>query len=116
VLAADQATRARRAIRRHPGYQRPELLATGPRHVWSWDSTTVRGPAPGVWYTLDVGRDIVRRAMMGWRRAEHEDAQRANRLMATACRAEQIVPNQLPMHADRGAPMPATTLAAWLAR
>lgn len=39
LLHADAATRERRAIRRHPIYARPELLAMAPRQVWSWDIT-----------------------------------------------------------------------------
>ena len=39
LLHADAATCERRAIRRHVVYARPELLATAPRQVWSWDIT-----------------------------------------------------------------------------
>ena len=45
----DQATRERRAQRRRPRYLAPELLATGPRQVWSWDITKLRGPLAGIW-------------------------------------------------------------------
>jgi hypothetical protein len=52
LLRADDATRERRAIRRHPTYTKPELLATTPNQVWSWDITLLRGPRPGIWYRL----------------------------------------------------------------
>ncbi len=52
LLRADAASSERRAIRRHVVDARPELLATAPRQVWSWDITKVRGPQPGVWYNL----------------------------------------------------------------
>ena len=37
VLAAEGEVRERRAQRRHPVYQAPELLATQPNELWSWD-------------------------------------------------------------------------------
>jgi putative transposase len=54
ILAADEAVRERRAQRQHPLYARPELRATRPCQVWSWDSTKLRGPLPGVWCNLYV--------------------------------------------------------------
>lgn len=52
ILAAEAASQERRAQRRHPPYARPELLATGPCQVWSWDITKLRGPQPGIYYSL----------------------------------------------------------------
>ena len=37
----------RRALRRHPSYARPELVARAPNEVWSWDITKVRGQDDG---------------------------------------------------------------------
>ncbi len=37
VLASQVPVRERRAQRSHPEYQKPELMATGPGQVWSWD-------------------------------------------------------------------------------
>jgi histidine kinase len=54
LLRADDASRERRAIRRHPTYTKPELLATMPNQVWSWDITLLRGPRPDSWYRLYV--------------------------------------------------------------
>ena len=73
LLRADAATRERRAIRRHPVYTRPELLATAPCQVWSWDITKLRGPQPGIWYSLYVVIDIFSRMIVGWLLANHED-------------------------------------------
>jgi len=105
LLAADTATRARRAIRRHPIYARPELLATAPRQVWSWDITALRGPQPGVWYRLYVIIDIFSRAIVGWLLADREDAALAEQLIADAGTRAGIATDQLTVHADRGAPM-----------
>ena len=37
ILAEHGEIRERRRQLRHPAYQKPELLATGPNQVWSWD-------------------------------------------------------------------------------
>jgi putative transposase len=65
ILAADAATRERRSLRQHPIYARPELLATAPCQVWSWDITKLRGPVAGVWYSLYVILDIFSRKIVG---------------------------------------------------
>jgi len=114
LLHSDAATRERRAIRRHPLYARPELLATAPRQVWSWDITKLRGPQPGVWYNLYVVLDIFSRMIVGFLVAEREDASLAEILIADACTRERIVPQQLTVHADRGAPMTSKLVAELL--
>ena len=114
LLQADAATRERRAIRRHPVYTRPELLATAPRQVWSWDITKLRGPQPGSWYNLYVVIDIFSRMIVGWLIADREDASLAERLIADACTREGIEPQQLTVHADRGAPMTSKLVAELL--
>jgi putative transposase len=114
VLRADAASSERRAIRRHVVYARPELLATAPRQVWSWDITKLRGPQPGSWYNLYVVLDIFSRMIVGWHLAEREDARLAEVLIADACTREGIGPQQLTVHADRGAPMTSKLLAELL--
>ncbi len=114
VLAADAATQERRAQRRHPAYARPELLATGPCQVWSWDITKLRGPLPGLWYSLYVMLDIFSRKIVGWLVASREDAALAELLIAESCAREGIQPQQLTVHADRGAPMTSKTVAELL--
>jgi putative transposase len=44
--------RERRSQLRHPAYQKPELLATRPNQVWSWDITKLRGPAKWTYFYL----------------------------------------------------------------
>jgi putative transposase len=114
LLAADAATQERRAQRRHPLYARPELLATAPCQVWSWDITKLRGPQAGLWYNLYVILDIFSRKIVGWLIAEREDAALAEVLIAESCAREGIVPQQLTLHADRGAPMTAKSVAELL--
>ena len=45
LLAASGETRSRRDQLVHPTYQKPELLATAPNQVRSWDITKLLGPA-----------------------------------------------------------------------
>ena len=114
LLQADQATRERRAIRRHPIYARPELLATAPCQVWSWDITKLRGPQPGVWYSLYVVLDIFSRMVVGWLLADREDALLAEQVLADATQRAGVPPSQLTIHADRGAPMTSKAVAELL--
>jgi len=114
ILAADATARERRALRHHPIYARPELLASGPCQVWSWDITKLRGPVPGIWYNLYVILDIFSRKIVGWLIAEREEAELAELLIAESCAREGIAPQQLTLHADRGAPMTSKTVAELL--
>jgi putative transposase len=45
ILAAADEVRERRDQLRCPIYTKPELLATRPNHLWSWDITKLKGPA-----------------------------------------------------------------------
>lgn len=114
ILKRDTATCERRALRRRPVYAAPELLATGPCQVWSWDITKLRGPTPGTWYNLYVVLDIFSRKIVGWLLDEREDAALAEVLIAESYTREGVPPQQLTLHADRGAPMTSKTLAALL--
>ena len=66
----------RRRQRRRPEYTRPELLATGPNQVWSWDITWLRGPGRWQHYYLYVIVDIFSRYVVGWMLAEEESGDR----------------------------------------
>ena len=70
ILAEHAEVRERRNQLRHPAYHKPELLATGPNQVWSWDITKLRGPSKGVYYYLYVIIDIYSRYVVGWMIAE----------------------------------------------
>lgn len=114
LLKQDDATRERRNQRRRPAYQAPELLATGPCQVWSWDITKLRGPQAGLWYSLYVVLDIFSRKIVGWRIELREEAELAEALIAESYRREGVQPHQLTLHADRGAAMTSKTLAELL--
>ena len=50
ILDAHREVRERRNQLRHPLYTKPELLATGPKQLWSWDITKLKGPATWTYY------------------------------------------------------------------
>ena len=95
----------------HPTRARPELMATGPGQVWSWDITKLRGPQRGVYYDLYVILDIYSRYVVGWTVAAREDAAIATALIASAAQVHGA-PDSL--HADRGTSMTSKPVAQLL--
>ena len=63
--------------------------------------------APFKWtyYYLYVILDIFSRYVVGWMLAHRESAALAQRLIAESCRKQDIEPDQLTLHADRGSSM-----------
>lgn len=114
ILQDFAEVRERRNQRQHPVYRKPELLAEGPNQVWSWDITKLRGPAKWTHFALYTVIDIFSRFIVGWMIAEHESAELAKQLIATAAANQHIQPEQLTLHADNGKPMKAKTLALLL--
>jgi putative transposase len=115
VLAADAVVRDRRDQLRHPHYTAPQLLATRPNELWSWDITKLLGPTRWTYYYLYVLLDVFSRYVVGWLLAEREAAVLAGQLIAQSCERQGIRPGQLTVHADNGAPMKAKTTALLLA-
>jgi putative transposase len=115
LLAEVGEVRERRDHCRHPHYAAPELLATGPNQLWSWDITKLRGPAKWTSFYLYVLLDVFSRYVVGWLLAHRESATLAQRLIATTVAREGIVPGQLTVHADRGAAMISKPVAFLLA-
>jgi putative transposase len=115
VLAANAEVRERRNQLRHPAYQKPELLATGPNQVWSWDITKLLGPVKWTYYYLYVLLDIFSRYVVGWLLARQESAALAKVLITESCARQQIDPGQLIIHADRGPSMTSQPVALLLA-
>jgi len=115
VLAANAEVRERRNQLRHPAYCKPELLATGPNQVWSWDITKLLGPVKWTYYYLYVLLDIFSRYVVGWLLARQESAALAKVLIGESCERQQISPDQLIIHADRGPSMTSQPVALLLA-
>lgn len=115
VLAEQHEVRERRAQRRHPIYTAPELLATAPNQLWSWDITKLKGPVTWSWYHLYVILDVFSRYVVGWMVAPRESAALAERLISASCDRQNIPRGQLTVHADRGSSMTSKPVALLLA-
>jgi putative transposase len=115
LLHGAQEVRERRDQLQHPQYHKPELLATGPNQIWSWDITKLLGPAKWSYYYLYVIMDIFSRYVVGWTLAERESGQLAQRLIRETCLKENVEEGQLTIHADRGTSMTSQTVAQLLA-
>jgi putative transposase len=105
ILRSVGETGERRRQATHPARTRPELVATGPLRVWSWDITKLKGPRRGDYYDLYVIIDIFSRYVVGWCVAPSESGELARELIADAIARERAEPDKLTIHADRGSSM-----------
>lgn len=115
VLEQDGASRERRDQLIHPPYQKPELLATAPNQLWSWDITKLRGPVKWAYFYLYVILDVFSRYAVGWMLALRESAALATTLIEETCSKQIIQPGELTVHADRGSSMRSKPVAFLLA-
>lgn len=115
ILAEHDEVRERRNQRQHPLYVKPELLATAPNQLWSWDITKLKGPVTWTYYYLYVILDVFSRYVVGWLIAEQESAGLAETLIAETCAKQGIEREQLTLHADRGSSMRSKLVAQLLA-
>jgi len=115
VLDESQEVRERRDQLRHPHYAAPQLLATRPNELWSWDITKLLGPTKWTYYYLYVLLDVFSRYVVGWLLALRESARLAEKLIAESCERQRIQPGQLTVHADRGAAMTSKPVAFLMA-
>jgi len=115
ILAQNGELKERRNQLRHPQYTKPELLATRPNEIWSWDITKLLGPAKWTYFHLYVILDIFSRNVVGWMVARRETAELAKRLIAATCEKQGIAPDTLTIHADRGTSMTSKPVALMLA-
>jgi len=113
ILGECDEVRERRDQLRHPNYKKPELLATAPNQVWSWDITKLRGPVKWTYYYLYVLLDIYSRYVVAWLLADRESGSHAKRMIKQAYDQQNIEPGQVTIHADRG-PAPAGKVVAQL--
>jgi putative transposase len=103
----DQATR--------PAHVKPELCATAPRQVWSWDITKLHGPHKWTYYYLYVIIDIYSRYVVGWMVADRESSELARLLLSETITKERVDPGTLTVHSDRGSSMTSKPVAFLLA-
>jgi putative transposase len=115
LLRAAHQVRERRAQARRPALVKPELMATGPNQVWSWDITKLAGPHKWTWFHLYVILDVHSRYAVGWLVAPRESDRLAEALIADAIYQQGVPDGQLTLHADRGTSMTSKTVAQLLA-
>ncbi len=111
--AGETSDRRRHAT--HPARVKPELVATKPNEVYSWDITKLHGPAKWTYYHLYTILDIYSRYVVGWMVASREAATLAERLLGDTIAAQGVAPDQLSVHADRGTSMTSKPVAMLLA-
>jgi putative transposase len=115
VLHEHDEVRERRRQATHPAHKKPELIATGPNSVWSWDITKLHGPEKWTYYYLYVILDIYSRYAVGWMLARAEQAELSKRLINETILKQGVAKDQLTIHSDRGSPMIAKGVAHLLA-
>lgn len=115
ILDENHQVRERRSQLQHPVYYKPELLATAPNQLWSWDITKLHGPAKWTYFFLYVIIDVFSRYVTGWMVALRESAEFAKRFIDDTARKQNIPYGQLTLHADRGSSMRSKPVAFLLA-
>jgi putative transposase len=115
LLAGSGQVRERRDQLTHPVYRRPELLATRPNELWSWDITKLLGPTKWTYFYLYVILDVFSRYVVGWTLQHRESSAVAEQLIAQALQDQQVGPGKLTIHADRGSSMTSKPVAFLLA-
>jgi putative transposase len=114
LLRERQQVRERRRVARRLAHVKPELVATGPNQVWSWDITKLAGPHKWTWYQLYVILDVFSRYVVNWLVASRESATLAEGLIADSIYAQGIGAGRLTIHADRGSSMTSKTVSQLL--
>jgi putative transposase len=104
--------RAKASVRRPPRTH----VATGANQLWTWDITYLKTPVRGVFEYLYLMLDVWSRKIVGWAVHEEESAAHAAALFLATCRAQQLDPAGIVLHADNGGPMKGATMVATLER
>ncbi len=115
LAARSGAVRERRDQLTHPSYAKPELLATRPNELWSWDISKLLGPQKWTYFYLYVILDVFSRYVVGWTVQERESAAVAEQMITQAVSQQAIERDQLTIHADRGSAMRSKPVAFLLA-
>lgn len=114
LLSAQNEIFDRRRPRNHRNAVKPELLATGPNQVWSWDITKFFSTQKLKYFYLYVIIDIYSRYVVGWLVADCESQDIAKKLIQESTLKQGIQRDQLTLHSDNGASMKSHSVAALL--
>jgi putative transposase len=115
LLSRNNEVHERRRQLCHPPYAAPELLATRPNQLWSWDITKLKGPAAWSYFYLYIIIDVFSRHIVGWMVTTRESAVLAEQLISETCGNQNIDKGTLTIHADRGSAMKSKLVAELLA-
>lgn len=115
ILKGLGESRERRPVRPAQRHAVPRLVATGPNQVWTWDITKLALQERGKWLYLFVLIDLFSRYVVGWMVAETENSALSCRFVGSCIAHQQIAPNSLIVHQDRGSPMTASNFINLLA-
>lgn len=111
ILTENAQVKERRGQARHPPRAIPELTATGPGQVYSWDITKLAGPVRGKYFDAYVMIDIYSRYIVGAYVHAHESGELAVDMMKEIFGIHGIPEI---VHADRGTSMTSKTVAVLL--
>lgn len=114
VARASKLNGDRRVLATHKAAVIPELCASRPNQVWSWDITVLRSVDRGRNFRLYVILDVFSRYVVGWRLEPSEGTLEAIDMITGALAREQTIPEVL--HADRGSVMTSTDMSKYLAK
>jgi putative transposase len=114
ILEENKEVRERRNQAKHGEYIKPELLATRPNELWSWDITKLKGAVKWSYFQLYVIIDVFSRYVVGWMIADRESSELAKKLISETIRKQEADPTQLTIHADRGSSMKSKPVALLL--
>jgi transposase InsO family protein len=114
VLDDAQEIKERREQAIHPPYVKPELCATAPNQVWTWDITDLKGPARGSRFKLYVTIDLFSRLVVGWTVQVKEDEHIASDFHRETYHRQGIQPGDLTLHSDNGGAMVSKTMGQLL--
>ncbi|MCX5443763.1 DDE-type integrase/transposase/recombinase [Streptomyces sp. NBC_00569] len=114
VLRRHGEVRERRRQAVHPPRKKPELIATAPNRVWSWDITKLKGPYRGSYFCLYTIIDIYSRYTVGWMISASENKELAEQFLSSTITKYPVGRGQLTIHSDRGSAMIAHNAAQML--
>lgn len=114
ILDEKKEVRERRNQAVHVEYAKPELLATQPNELWSWDITKLKGHVKWSYFHLYVILDVFSRYVVGWMVADRESSELARKLISETIRKQETDPLNLTIHADRGSSMRSKPVALML--
>jgi putative transposase len=107
-------SKGRRNQRNHKDAVKPELIATAPNEVWSWDITKLLTFNRFVYFHLYVILDIFSRYVVGWMIADRECQHLAKTLIQKTTIKHAIQPGKLTIHSDNGPSMISQTVSQLL--